>query len=87
MSDRYWLFCGWHQRAMGGIYDLLARYPTREAALAAAEEAETRLRVKWWQVVDAASATIVARSDCLPYGGERICPPPQKKIKKQTELG
>lgn len=79
MSDRYWLFCGWHQRAMGGIYDLMARYPTREAALAAAEDAETRLRVKWWQVVDAASATIVAQSTCLPYGGERICPPPQKK--------
>ena len=62
MSDRYWLFCGWHQRAMGGIYDLMARYQTSEAALAAAEDAETRLRVKWWQVVDAASAII-----CLLY--------------------
>ncbi|MFN9295615.1 MAG: hypothetical protein ACK6EB_46675, partial [Planctomyces sp.] len=49
------------------------------AALAAAEDAATRLRVKWWQVVDAASATIVARSDCLPYGGQRICSPPEKK--------
>jgi hypothetical protein len=55
---------------MGGIYDLLARYPTREAALAAAEEAETRLRVKWWQVVDATSGVVVLRSECKPYGGE-----------------
>ena len=77
MSEHYWLFCGWHQRAMGGVYDLLARYPTREAALAAAEDAETRLRVKWWQVVDAASATIIGRSDCLPYGSG-----PPKKNKK-----
>ena len=81
MSYRYWLFCGWHQRAMGGIYDLMARYQTSEAALAAAEDAETRLRVKWWQVVDAASAIIVARSDCLPYGGQRICSPPEKNKK------
>ena len=70
MSEQYWLFCGWHQRAMGGIYDLMARYPTREAALAAAEEAETRLRVKWWHVVDARSGIVVLRSECKPYGGE-----------------
>ena len=79
MSDHYWLFCGWHQRAMGGIYDLMARYATREAALAAAEEAETRLRVEWWQVVDATSATIISRSDCLPYGADSSA---EKKNKK-----
>lgn len=81
MSEQYWLFVGWHQRAMGGIYDLMARYPTREAALAAADEAETRLRVKWWQVVDASSAIIVAHSTCLPYGADS---PPQKKNKKTS---
>jgi hypothetical protein len=79
MSDRYWLFCGWHQRAMGGIYDLMARYQTREAALAAAEDAETRLRVKWWQVVDAASATIVARSDVPAIRWRADLPGPKKK--------
>ena len=67
MSEQYWLFCGWHQRAMGGIYDLIARYPTREAALAAAEEAETRLRVKWWHIVDARCGKVVMQSECKPY--------------------
>ena len=67
MSEQYWLFCGWHQRAMGGIYDLIARYPTREAALAAAEAAETRLRVKWWHIADARSGVVVMQSECKPY--------------------
>ncbi|MFN9293575.1 MAG: hypothetical protein ACK6EB_36305, partial [Planctomyces sp.] len=71
----------------GGIYDLMARYQTREAALAAAEDAETRLRVKWWQVVDAASATIVARSDVPAIRWRADLPARRKKIKKQTEWG
>jgi len=79
MTGWHWLFGGEVYYASGGMNDLLGIYPTLDAAKAAATEAEKQGRVEWWQIVDTSSGVIVAQSECLPYGGERICPPPEKK--------
>lgn len=75
----HWLFGGEQYYACGGMHDLLGVYPSVDAAKAAAVEAEQKWPVEWWQIVDASSGVIVAQSQCLPYGGERICPPPPEK--------
>ena len=77
--NRHWLFGGEQYYACGGMHDLLGVYPSVDAAKAAAVEAEQQGRVEWWQIVVASSGVIVAQSECLPYGGERICLPPKKK--------
>ena len=74
-----WLFGGPEFYPSGGLHDLIGRYPSIESATAAAVEAEQQGRVEWWQIVVASSGVIVAQSEFLPYGGERICPPPEKK--------
>ena len=79
MNLNVWLFGGWCYYASGGMHDLLGVYPSVDAAKAAAVEAEQQGRVEWWQIVVASSGVIVAQSEFLPYGGERICPPPEKK--------
>ena len=82
----HWLFGGDQHYACGGMHDLIDVYPSIDSARAAAVEAERLGRVEWWHIVDTASAVIVAQSECLPYGGERICPP-AKKNKKLSEWG
>ena len=84
--NRHWLFGGEQYYACGGMHDLIGRYPSLGSATAAAVEAERLGRVEWWHIVDAAFGVIVAQSECLPYGGERICDPPEKN-KKCSERG
>ena len=75
----YWLFGGEQHYACGGMHDLIDVYPSIDSARAAAVEVERLGRVEWWHIVDASFGVIVAQSECLPYGGERICPPAEKK--------
>ena len=75
----HWLFGGDQHYACGGMHDLIDVYPSIDSARAAAVEAEQQGRVEWWQIVVASSGAIVAQSQCLPYGGERICPTAEKK--------
>jgi len=84
--NRHWLFGGEQYYACGGVHDLIGKYPSIDSARAAAVEAEQQGRVEWWQIVVASSGVIVAQSECLPYGGERICGPPEKN-KKLPERG
>ena len=81
MSEQYWLFGGWCYYAAGGMHDLIGRYPSIDSARAAAVEAEKQGQVEWWQIVDAAEGVMLAQSEFLPYGGERICEPPEKNKK------
>lgn len=76
-----WLFGGPEHYPSGGMHDLIGRYPSPGSATAAAVEAERQGRVEWWQIVSATCGTILMQSTCLPYGGERICPPPEKNKK------
>ena len=71
-----WVFGGLEYYASGGMHDLLGRYPTLVAAVAAATEAEKQGRVEWWQIVDTTDGVVLAQSECLPYGAD---PPPEKK--------
>lgn len=77
--NRHWLFGGQQYYACGGMHDLIGIYPSIDSAKAAATEAEQQGRVEWWHIVVASSGVIVAQSEFLPYGGERICSPPEKK--------
>ena len=68
-NTRYWLFGGATYYASGGMYDAIARFGSRDDAIAHAEAWENHKREReWWHVVDSLTGELVAESDCRPYG-------------------